>query len=114
MGYHVRDYFLKQWDRFKDVPGTILAHSTHVKGTGTYDAESGIEIPRIQLTLATSIPEERCRHVNLGYTDFRKIDPEAWKGRENQGVLVVPHAGEMLYRHPVRGTGNRGGTLGGA
>lgn len=108
VGYHVRDYFLKQWDRFKDVPGTILAHSTHVKGTGTYDAESGIEIPRIQVTLATGISEERCRHVNLDYTDYSKIDPEAWKGRESQGVLVVPHAGEMLYRLPVRGTGNTG------
>ncbi len=98
VGYHVRDYFLKQWDQFKDVPGSILAHSTHVKGTGTYDAKTGIEIPRIQVTLATGIPEARCRHVNLGYTDYNKIDPETWKGREDEGVLVVPHAGEMLYR----------------
>lgn len=98
VGYHVRDYFLKQWDRFKDVPGRILAHSTHVKGTGTYDAASGIESPRIQVTLATGIPEERCRHVNLGYADYREIDPEAWKGREDEGILFVPHAGEMLYR----------------
>jgi lactate racemase len=98
VGYHVRDYFLKQWDRFKDVPGSILAHSTHVKGTGTYDAENGIENPRIQVTLATGIPEERCRHVNLGYSDYRKINPEEWQGREDEGVLVVPHAGEMLYR----------------
>ncbi|HZU68437.1 MAG TPA: lactate racemase domain-containing protein [Ktedonobacteraceae bacterium] len=98
VGYHVRDYFLKQWDRFKDVPGSILAHSTHVKGTGTYDAKTGIETPRIQVTLATGISEARCRHVNLGYADYKKIGPEAWKGRENQGILVVPHAGEMLYR----------------
>ncbi|HLH60044.1 MAG TPA: lactate racemase domain-containing protein [Ktedonobacteraceae bacterium] len=98
VGYHVRDYFLKQWDRFKDVPGSILAHSTHVKGTGAYDAKTGIETPRIQVTLATGIPEARCRHVNLGYADYKKIDPEAWKGRENEGILVVPHAGEMLYR----------------
>jgi nickel-dependent lactate racemase len=98
VGYHVRDYFLKQWDRFKDVPGRILAHSTHVKGTGTYDAASGVETPRIQVTLATGIPEERCRHVNLGYADYREIDPEAWKGREDEGILFVPHAGEMLYR----------------
>ncbi len=98
VGYHVRDYFLKQWDRFKDVPGRILAHSTHVKGTGTYDAASGVESPRIQVTLATGIPEERCRHVNLGYADYREIDPEAWKGREDEGILFVPHAGEMLYR----------------
>ena len=98
VGYHVRDYFLKQWDRFKDVPGSILAHSTHVKGTGSYDASSGIETPRIQVTLATSIPEARCHQVNLGYLDYKKIDPHEWQGREDEGILYVPHAGEMLYR----------------
>jgi lactate racemase len=98
VGYHVRDYFVKQWDRFKDMPGGILAHSTHVKGSGTYDAATGIESPRIQVTLATGIPEERCRLVNLGYADYRTIDPRAWAGREAEGLLLVPHAGEMLYR----------------
>jgi nickel-dependent lactate racemase len=96
VGYHVRDYFVKQWDRFEHVPGSILAHSTHVKGTGTY--EDGVETPRIRVTLATGIPEERCRRVNLGYADHRTIDPEEWAGREAEGVLVVPHAGEVLYR----------------
>ena len=38
IGYHCRDYFLAQWDRFSEYPGGILAHSTHVKGHGTYDA----------------------------------------------------------------------------
>ncbi|MCX6616511.1 MAG: lactate racemase domain-containing protein [Acidobacteria bacterium] len=98
VGYHVRDYFLKQPARFRNVPGSIKAHSTHVKGAGAYDAATGIETPRIQVTLATAIPEERCRRVNLGYADYRKIDPEEWKGREDEGILLVPHAGEMLYR----------------
>ncbi len=98
VGYHVRDYFLKQWPRFEDVPGRILAHSTHVKGAGEYDAASGIETPRIQVTLATGIPEARCRRVNLGYRDYREIDPKAWENREEEGILLVPHAGEMLYR----------------
>src|SRR5436309_6652259 len=98
VGYHVKEYFLKQWNRFQDVPGSILAHSTHVKGTGTYDAISGIETPRIAVTLATGIPEERCRLINLGYADYREIDLDAWKGREQEGILYVPHAGEMLYR----------------
>jgi nickel-dependent lactate racemase len=98
VGYHVRDYFLKQWDRFKNVPGSILAHSTHVKGSGTYDAERGIETPRIQVTLATAIPEERCRRINLGYVDYRTIHPEEWQGREEEGILYVPNAGEMLFR----------------
>ncbi len=96
VGYHVRDYFLKQWDRFKDYPWGVLAHSTHLRGMGTY--ENGIERPRIQVTLATSIPEERCRRVNLGYRDPATIDPAAWANREDEGILLVPHAGEMLYR----------------
>jgi hypothetical protein len=98
VGYHARDYFLTQWERFKHVPGGILAHSTHVKGTGTFDSASGVETPRIQVTLATAIPEERCRRVNLGYADYRTIDPQEWGDREAEGVLLVPHAGEMLYR----------------
>lgn len=96
VGYHVRDYFTKQWDRFKDVPGSILAHSTHVKGTGTF--EHGVEKPRISVTLATGIPEERCHRVNLGYLDYKKINIDEWKNRESEGILFVPHAGEMLYR----------------
>lgn len=98
VGYHVRDYFVKQWERFQRVPGGILAHSTHVKGQGVYDAETGIETPRIRVTLATGIPEERCRRINLGYADYRTIDPRAWAGREAEGILLVEHAGEMLYR----------------
>ncbi len=98
VGYHVKDYFLKQWERFHGIPGSILAHSTHVKGAGTYDAVHGIETPRITVTLATGIPEERCRRINLGYADYRSIDPRTWEDREAEGLLLVPHAGEMLYR----------------
>jgi len=98
IGYHVRDYFTKQPGRFDAIPGSILAHSSHVKGSGEYDPASAIETPRINVTLATSIPEARCRQINLGYADYRMIDPQQWAGREAQGRLLVPHAGEMLYR----------------
>lgn len=98
IGYHVRDYFLKHPERFAAVSGTIKAHSTHVKGAGGYDAATGVETPRINVTLATGIPEERCRRINLGYADYRDIDPETWAGREDEGILVVPHAGEVLFR----------------
>jgi nickel-dependent lactate racemase len=98
VGYHVRDYFLAQWDRYKDVPGSILAHSTHVKGAGTYDAPSATETPRIQVTLATGIPEEHCRRINLGFRDYRELNPQEWAGHEDEKTLVVPRAGEMLYR----------------
>lgn len=96
IGYHTRDYFLAQWDRFKDIPGGILAHSTHVRGIGTY--EDGIEKPRVTVTLATSIPEDECRAINLGYRDPDSIDPEQWRDREDEGLLLVENAGEVLYR----------------
>jgi len=98
IGYHVRDYFVKQWDRFKHYPGGVLAHSTHLRGIGTYDASSGDEKPRIKVTLATGIPEERCRRVNLDYLDPGRVNVDEWRGRETEGILLVPKAGEMLYR----------------
>ena len=98
IGYHCRDYFLKQWDRFADVPRGVIAHSTHLIGQGTYDASTGIETLRIKVTLATGIPEQRCRRLNLNYLDPKSIRFEDWQGREDGGVKLVPHAGETLYR----------------
>jgi len=98
VGYHCRDYFTKQWHKFQHYPGGVLAHSTHVKGLGTYDAATGVESPRIQVTLATGIPEERCRRINLNYLDPAMINLEDWRGRESEGVVVIPRAGEILYK----------------
>ena len=95
IGYHCRDYFLKQWDQFKHLPWGTLAHSTHVRGVGTF--ENGIERCRIRVTLATGIPEEICREINLGYRDPATIDVESYADREDEGVLLVRKAGEMLY-----------------
>jgi len=100
IGYHCRDYFLKQWDRFENYPWGVLAHSTHVHGLGTF--ENGVETPRARVVLATSIPEEVCRKINLGYRDPKTIRPQDFAGREEEGVLLVPKAGEMLFHltHP--------------
>ena len=95
IGYHCRDYFLKQWDEYKDFPWGVLAHSTHVRGIGTY--KEGVERCRVQVTLATGIPEEVCREINLGYRDPAQIGPQELANREEEGVLLVPNAGEMLY-----------------
>lgn len=51
-----------------------------------------------RVTLATGIPEERCRRINLGYRDWRATHPEDWANREDEGYLLVPHAGEMLFQ----------------
>ncbi len=96
VGYHIRDYFVRQWDRFSGTSKLILAHSTNVRGIGTF--ENGVELPRINVTLATSIPEEVCRSVNLGYADYRSINVPEWKAKQNGGLLVVENAGQLLYR----------------
>jgi lactate racemase len=95
IGYHCRDYFLKQWDKYKEVPWGVLAHSTHVRGIGSY--EDGVEHCRVQVTLATGIAKEICAEINLGYRDPATIDSKAFANREEEGVLLVPKAGEMLY-----------------
>jgi len=95
IGYHCRDYFLKQWEQFKHYPWGVLAHSTHVRGLGSF--ENGIENCRVQVTLATGIPEHICRKINLGYRDPETIREADFSNRENEGVLFVPKAGEMLY-----------------
>jgi len=96
IGYHCRDYFVEQWGRFEHVPWGDLAHSTHLRGAGTYDAASGEERFRVDVTLATGISEERTRAVNLGYRDPAGIDPAAWAA--DPDTLVVTNAGEVLYR----------------
>ena len=96
IGYHVRDYFLAQWDRFQHIPWGVLAHSTHLRGDGTFI--DGVERPRIRVTLATGIPRERCERIGLGWMDPASVDPEEWAGREDEGVLLVRRAGEQLYR----------------
>ncbi|HYE33426.1 MAG TPA: lactate racemase domain-containing protein [Methylomirabilota bacterium] len=96
VGYHCRDYFLKQWDKFKNYPWGVIAHSSHVYGIGTY--ENGVEKPRVRVTLATGIPPEVCKRINLGYRDPKTINIEDYANRESEGVLLVRKAGEMLYQ----------------
>lgn len=96
VGYHCRDYFLKQWDRFQHYPWGVLAHSTHVRGIGTY--ENGVEKCRARVTLASKVPRATCERINLGYRDPATIRVEDFANREATGVLLVPKAGEMLYR----------------
>ncbi len=95
IGYHCRDYFLKQWDKFKDMSWGVLAHSTHVRGIGTF--ENGVEKCRVKVTVASQIPKEICEKINLGYRDPNTINPQDFANREDEGVLLVPKAGEMLF-----------------
>jgi nickel-dependent lactate racemase len=95
VGYHCRDYFVKQWDRYKDLPWGVLAHSTHLRGAGTYDATEG-ERCRIEVTLATGIDADTTRGLALSYLDPASIDIDEWE--RDPETLVVHDAGEILYR----------------
>jgi len=96
IGYHTRDYFMKQWDRFKSYPWGVVAHSTHVRGAGSFDG--GVEKARVNVILATGIPEEMCRGISLGYLNCGDVCFEDYQNKEDQVILFVPKAGEMLYR----------------
>jgi nickel-dependent lactate racemase len=95
IGYHCRDWFVRQWDRFRHLHWGVLAHSTHLRGAGTYDEERG-ERCRVTVTLATGIPEDVVRRANLDYLDPSEVDVEAF--RSDGGTFVVPEAGEVLFR----------------
>ncbi len=96
VGYHILDYFLADWERFKHIPLGVLAHSTHLRGSGVM--ENGIEKPNVKVTLASQISPEDCARLNLGYLDPATVKIDDWQHREDDGVLYVPKAGEILYR----------------
>lgn len=96
IGYHILPYFLQDWERFKHIPLGVLAHSTHVRGSGVID--NGSEKPNVKVTLASQIPPEDCSRLNLGYLDPNSINIAEWKDREAEGIIYVPKAGEILYR----------------
>lgn len=96
IGYHILPYFLNDWERFRHIPLGVLAHSTHVRGSGIWD--NGVEKPNVRVTLASQIPPEDCARLNLGYLDPASINLDEWKNREDEGILYVPKAGEILYR----------------
>jgi nickel-dependent lactate racemase len=100
VGYHILPYFLADWGRFKNVPLGVLAHSTHVRGSGAM--VNGVEKANVRVTLASKIPPEDCARLNLGYMDPASINPADWQNREGEGILYVPRAGEMLYKVMIR------------
>lgn len=96
IGYHILPYFLQDWERFKHIPLGVVAHSTHVRGSGVI--ENGVEKANVKVTLASKIPPEDCARLNLGYLDPASINVAEWQNREAEGILYVPKAGEILYR----------------
>jgi hypothetical protein len=67
-----------------------------VRGSGVM--EDGLEKPNVKVTLASKIPAEDCARLNLGYLDPASLNIAEWQAREDEGILYVPKAGEILYR----------------
>jgi len=97
VGYHVRDFFMKQWEIYREYPWAVLAHSTHLKGKGSF--ENGIERPRIQVSMASRIPCKVCKSINLGYVDPQSISFSDWENHPER--KLVKDAGEVLYQYEL-------------
>jgi nickel-dependent lactate racemase len=95
IGYHCRDYFLGQWEKFRDLHWGVLAHSTHLRGAGTWDPATGEHL-RVHVTLATGISEDVVQRANLAYLDPADFDLTAYE--DDPDTLVIPNAGEILHR----------------
>jgi nickel-dependent lactate racemase/phosphoglycerate dehydrogenase-like enzyme/transketolase C-terminal domain/subunit len=107
IGYHSADYFLKQWDKFKNEKGAVLAHLTHVYGQGAYDPATGADKGRVKVTLATGIPPALAAKINLGYAEpdgiAAEIAPHLGGINPDHYVvagdtLIIKPAGEKLFR----------------
>ena len=95
IGYHCRDYFVKQWDRFRACPGVCWRTPPICAGPAP-TTRTPARSARVTVTLATGIPEERVRAANLDYLDPADVDPQALAA--DPDTLVVPQAGEVLFR----------------
>lgn len=100
VGYHTLGHILANWEQLKHIPLGVLAHSTHLRGSGVM--VNGVEKPNVRVTLSSRISPEDCEQLNLGYLDPASVDVADWQDREEEGVLYVPRAGETLFR--VRGS----------
>lgn len=72
----------------------VAAHLAHVSYGSALDADGRV-VPRYRITLASAVPEEACRRVNLGYLDYRTFDRASYAA--DPDTFVVEDAGRDLY-----------------
>jgi len=100
VGYHCRDFFLKQWDKYRHYPWGILAHSTHVHGLGTY--ENGVEKARARVVLATIVLGAGMWWANQHF-DWLGLRAQPWL---RVGLLTAClGAAGLIYFGVLMGTG---------
>jgi len=95
VGYHSREWVLAHLGEFPDVRGSVLAHCTHARGTGSV-ARDGTDRPRVDLVLATGLDRATTDRLTVGWRDPATVDEREWA--LDPDALVVHDAGEVLYR----------------
>jgi hypothetical protein len=99
VGYHTLAYFLNDWERFKHIPLGVLAHSTHVRGSGAW--ENGVEKPNVRVTLSSQISPEDCARLNLGYLDPAAVNTDEWKDRETSFLAALELPRRIMMMVPA-------------
>ncbi len=96
LGFHIKEYYLNNMSKYRRFPRAVMAHTTLVKGTGVM--KEGVELPRIDIVLATGISKDRCDRANLKYKSPDEINIPQWENREDEGTAVIHNSGEVLFK----------------
>ena len=95
IGYHCKDYVKKYLELNPEFSKNIAAHVINVRGTGSFDVNSGKEEFDFKVTLATGISKEICESVGLDYRNPDSIHREDFIG---SGKLWIQNGGKYLYK----------------
>ncbi len=102
VGFHAWPYLFANPDAWRAAPTPALPLTLSVLVKGEARLESGREIPRIHVRLATAIPKDECRELNIGYEDPDTVAQEIKTATPNEvegDRLLVTGAGGVLWRH---------------
>ena len=95
IGYHCKDYVKKYLKLNPEFSKNIAAHVINVRGTGSFDVDSGKEKFDFKVTLATGISKDTCESVGLGYRNPDLIRQENFV---EPGKLWIENGGKYLYK----------------
>lgn len=94
LGYHCRDHIRTLIEEGASISKNAAAHLINVCGPGVFDPTTREEDLVFRITLATSIPEDKCKEVGLSYRDPSTIRKDDFVG---PGKLWIEEGGKYLY-----------------
>jgi lactate racemase len=72
----------------------VAAHLAHVSYASARDPQGRV-VPRYRISLASAVPAETCRRVNLGYLDWQTFNHDSYAA--DPDTFIVENAGRDLY-----------------